>query len=80
MFDAALRRREERTTDVTTLDDAVEAAKTGFARLPWSTVGEEGEARLAQDAVTVRCLQRPDGSVPSTDDEPELVAYVARSY
>ncbi|MBW8827526.1 MAG: proline--tRNA ligase, partial [Acidobacteria bacterium] len=65
MLDAARRRRDERTADVTTLDDAVEAAKTGFARIPWSVVGDEGEARLAQDAVTVRCLQCPDGSVPT---------------
>jgi prolyl-tRNA synthetase len=40
----------------------------------------EGEARLARDAVTVRCLQRADGTVPAADDEPDLVAYVGRSY
>jgi prolyl-tRNA synthetase len=30
--------------------------------------------------VTVRCLQRPDGSLPDTEDEPDLVAWVARAY
>jgi prolyl-tRNA synthetase len=76
----AARRRDERTVEVDDLGAAVEASRTGFARIPWSRVGEEGEARLAQDAVTVRCLQRPDGSVPDAGDEPDLVAVVARSY
>jgi prolyl-tRNA synthetase len=30
--------------------------------------------------VTVRCLQRSDGTVPDADDEPDLVAIVGRSY
>ena len=29
-----------------------------------------GRGRLAEDAVTVRCLQRPDGAVPASEDEP----------
>jgi hypothetical protein len=28
----------------------------------------------------VRCLQRADGQVPTSQDEPGLVAIVARSY
>ena len=56
---AATRRRDDRTHDVATLDEAAEAARAGFARLPWAAVGIEGEARLAQGGVTVRCLQRP---------------------
>jgi prolyl-tRNA synthetase len=43
-------------------------------------VGPDGEAKLADAGVTVRCLTRADGSVPDADDEPGLVAYVARSY
>src|SRR5205823_2546361 len=62
------------------LDDRVDAAQTGFARAPWSIIGDEGEATLAQSSVTVRCLQRVDGSVPESDDEPDLVAYCARAY
>jgi len=80
MFDEALARRESRTVDVTTIDDAADAAQTGFARIPWATLGEAGEEKLAGNAVTVRCLQRPDGTVPASDDEPDLVAVVARSY
>src|SRR5207248_10240989 len=64
---AATTRRDERTTECSTLDEIVDAAQTGFARAPWSIVGEEGESRLAQSAVSVRCLQRADGSVPDSD-------------
>src|SRR5690606_23470242 len=77
---AATRRRDERTADVASLEEAVEAGQDGFARVPWDLVRDGGEARLAQDAITVRCLQRPDGSLPDSEDEPDLVAYVARSY
>jgi prolyl-tRNA synthetase len=76
----ATRRREARTAEVSTLADAAEAATEGFARVPWALVGAEGEAVLARDAVSVRCLQRPDGTVPDDEDEPDLLAVVARSY
>ena len=76
----ATARRDAATADVTTTADAAEAAKTGFARIPWAALGAEGEAELATGGVTVRCLQRPDGSVPASDDEPDVVAVVARAY
>ncbi|MFO7279690.1 MAG: proline--tRNA ligase [Thermoanaerobacterales bacterium] len=77
---AATARRDAATTDVTTVDEAAEAAQTGFARLPWDVVRGEGEARLAERGVTVRCLMGPDGSLPPSEDEPDLVAVVARAY
>jgi prolyl-tRNA synthetase len=80
LFARALAHREARSADVKTVEEAVEAARTGFARIPYAALGEEGENRLASDAITVRCLQRPDGSVPDADDEPDLVAWVGRSY
>ncbi|MET8132686.1 proline--tRNA ligase [Streptomyces sp. NPDC006290] len=74
-------RRESRTSDVSTVDAAVEAAEAGgWARIPWADLGEEGEARLAEHAVTVRCLVAEDGSVPDADDAPGNVAVVARAY
>lgn len=72
--------RDANTADVSTIDDAREAAQSGFARIPWSTLGEEGEATLARDAVTVRCISRPDGSIPDAENEPDNLAVVARSY
>ena len=80
IFDAALARREARTVEVSTVADAREAAQSGFARAPWSAIGEAGEAELNQSAVSVRCLLRPDGGVPESQDEPDLVAIIARSY
>lgn len=80
LSDTALRRRVERTTDVDTIEEAAEAAASGWARLAWSAVGEEGESRLAEHSVTVRCLVRPDGSLPASEDEPDTIAIVARAY
>jgi prolyl-tRNA synthetase len=76
----SLAQREARTVDVSTIADAREAAATGFVRIPWDTVGPEGELELAGGGVTVRCLQRADGSLPEHDGEAGLVAYVARAY
>jgi prolyl-tRNA synthetase len=74
-------RRESRTSEVSTIEEAVEAATAGgWARIPWATLGEEGEAKLAEHAVTVRCLLAEDGSVPDADDAPGNVAVVARAY
>ena len=74
-------RRESRTTEVRTIEEASEAAVAGgWARIPWSTLGQEGEARLAEQAVSVRCLVAEDGSVPEADDAPGTVAVVARAY
>lgn len=80
LYESALARREERTAEVATLAQAIEAAQAGWARVPWSAVGTAGEASANEVGVTVRCLTRVDGSVPGSEDEPDLVAYLARAY
>jgi prolyl-tRNA synthetase len=80
LYEQALAHRESRTVSVDSLGDAVEAAATGWARVPWSAVGAAGEAEANGQGVTVRCLVRADGSVPDSEDEPELIAILARSY
>jgi prolyl-tRNA synthetase len=80
LHDEALARREQRTADVSTVGEAAEAAATGWARVPWAALGADGEAKLAEQSVSVRCLLRPDGSVPEDGDEDGLVAVVGRSY
>jgi prolyl-tRNA synthetase len=80
LYEAADAFRRARTTEVRSIDEAVEAAQTGFAVLPWASVGPEGEARLHASGVTVRCLQDRDGGIPTDADAPGLVAYVARAY
>lgn len=72
--------REAHTADVRTVEDAVAAASTGWARIPWADLGPEGEARLAAEAVSVRCLVAADGSVPHREDDPGTVALVGRAY
>lgn len=70
-----------RTTDVSTLGEAVEAATAGgWARVPRATLGEDGENAPAEQAATVRCLVAEDGSVPEAEDAPGNVAVVARAY
>jgi prolyl-tRNA synthetase len=80
LLSEAIDLRESRTVDVGTLADARDGAATGWARVPWSAIGADGEAELAQSGVTVRCLVRADGSLPDDDQEADLVAYVARAY
>jgi prolyl-tRNA synthetase len=80
LYDEAVAMRAARTVEVTSLDEAIEAAGSGFARVPWSAVGPEGEAKANAAAVTVRCLVRPDGGVPESNDEDGMVAIMARSY
>ena len=70
----------ERTVDVSTVQDASAAAKEGFARVRFDVLRGEGEAQLRTEAITVRCLQRADGSMPDNEDEPGLIAIVGRSY
>ncbi|KUL28663.1 proline--tRNA ligase [Actinoplanes awajinensis] len=80
MYDDALAFRAERTVEVKTLGEAIEASQTGWARVPWSVVGEAGEKEANGKAVTVRCLVREDGTMPESDEEPDLIAYLGRSY
>ncbi|MFP5320512.1 MAG: proline--tRNA ligase [Acidimicrobiia bacterium] len=73
--------RDERTVDASSIEEVLEAGQSGFVRVPWKVVaGEQEAARLGTKAITVRCIQRADGSVPADEDEDELYAICARSY
>jgi prolyl-tRNA synthetase len=80
IYEEARARTAANTHDAATLAEAIEAAGSGFARIPWSVVGVDGEASANTVGVSVRCLTRADGSVPDSEDEPDLVAYLGRSY
>jgi prolyl-tRNA synthetase len=80
MFEAASARRDAAVCDCTSLDQARDVAQTGVARLPWELVGTSGEQDLATGGLTVRCLQLSDGSLPESDDDAGVLAYVARAY
>jgi len=73
--------RDARTVDAGSLEEATEAGLAGFARVRLGALGPDGEDRLAQKALSIRCLQRTDGSLAeSRDPEDDLMAVVARSY
>jgi len=80
LYEEALARQTLRTAEVTSVAEAIEAAGVGWARLPWSALGSEGEAELNAQGVTVRCLVRADGGLPGAEDEPDLIAVVGRAY
>lgn len=79
LLDEAEERRNRNTVHVSSVDEALEATKTGFARLRYSLVDEAAMRRFGEKAVSARCLQNPDGTLPLevTDDTEVLVA---RSY
>jgi prolyl-tRNA synthetase len=80
LYESALAEQRRRTVAVGDVGAAVEAAESGFATMPWAALGEEGEAELAAAGVSVRCLQRPDGTLAGHDSEGDLMAVVGRAY
>jgi prolyl-tRNA synthetase len=84
LLEEATKARQDRTVDVDTLEEAIEAGASGFARIPTGALGSDGEDRLAAHALSIRCLQRPDGGLAEDDDGDEagdrLIAVVGRSY
>jgi prolyl-tRNA synthetase len=80
MLAAAEAVREERTADVSSVEEAKDASQFGFARLPWSKLGPDGEDELATAGVSVRCLVAPDGSLPRPGGQGDEVAVVGRAY
>jgi prolyl-tRNA synthetase len=68
-----------RTVDVSDVDAAVDAARDGFARLPWAACGADGE-RLNAAGVSVRCVMTAEGAIPDNLDEDDLVAIAGRAY
>ena len=69
-----------RTVDVSDVDAAIDAARDGFARLPWAACGVEGERRLNAAGVSVRCITTADGAVPDSLDADDLLAIAGRAY
>jgi prolyl-tRNA synthetase len=80
MLEEATAFRDAATSDVADVDEALEAGREGVGRIEWARLGDAGERRLLGEGVSVRCIQRPDGTVPDSEDEPDLLAIVARAY
>lgn len=80
MIEDARQRLTERTVEAASVGEAIDAVKTGFARIPRGQLGEEGEDALNREAVSARCLQTREGTVPTSGDlDSELMALVGRS-
>jgi prolyl-tRNA synthetase len=75
----ARQRRDSRTSEASSVEEAIEACQEGFALVPWDTFSEE-ETTLNEAGVSVRCLQREDGGIPGSPSEPGLVATLAKAY
>jgi prolyl-tRNA synthetase len=81
LFENARARLAANTVDASSIEDAIAAAKTGFAAIAGALATSENEDILNASSVSIRCLRRPDGSLPEpADDIADLVAIVARSY
>ncbi len=79
LLEVARERCDGRTTDVSTLEEAAEAASSGFARLPWAS-GGGGRGSPAEMGMPSAVLRRPDGVLPEGQDDLDLVAVVGRAY
>jgi prolyl-tRNA synthetase len=86
----SIERLRSNTFEVSSLSEAIEASESGFASFPARLLRPEpgphgetssGERELNESGVTVRCLIRPDGSLPAPGDGLEdLTAIAARAY
>ena len=72
--------RDRRTHRAKTLEDAEEIARNGFARILWRACGRNGEDRLAQAGISVRCLLRADDRAVDDTDDDAVEALLARAY
>src|ERR671922_629211 len=72
--------RDRLTDPAGTIDEAIEQARVGAARVPWAALGPDGERRLLEDGISVRCLAREDGEPIGNPDADGVEAIVARAY
>jgi prolyl-tRNA synthetase len=72
--------RDRLTSRATTIEEAIEQARAGAARIPWAKVGPDGERRLLDAGISVRCLLREDGERVVDPDADGVDAIVARAY
>jgi prolyl-tRNA synthetase len=84
LFDEAAELKRSRTVDATTIEDAIEAAGTGFGVVPLSVIAADGETTLNRAGVSIRCIQTSNGGLPdaagSGSDGSDLIAVVGRAY
>jgi prolyl-tRNA synthetase len=72
--------RDRLTSRATTIPQAIEQARVGAARIPWATLRPDGERRLLEHGISVRCLLREHGGPLDDPDADGVEAIVARAY
>jgi prolyl-tRNA synthetase len=84
LFDEAADLQRSRTVAAAGIEDAIEAAGTGFAVVPLSVIGADGETTLNRAGMSIRCIQTADGGLPGAvgtgADATDLIAVVGRAY
>jgi prolyl-tRNA synthetase len=80
LLEQATALRDGRTHHAQTLEEAMEIASNGFARVRWRVCGQSDEDRLAAAGLSVRCLVRADGRPVDDPDDAAVEALVARAY
>ena len=71
LYEEAAALQRSRTVEAATLDEAEKGAATGFAVVPLSALGDDGETTLNRAGVSIRCIQTADGGLPGVpgDDD-----------
>jgi prolyl-tRNA synthetase len=80
LFEEALAFRQSHTVSCATLEEALEATASGFAVLPASALGADGERKANEAGASVRCIIGADGEVPVGGDTEGELAVLARAY
>jgi prolyl-tRNA synthetase len=72
--------RDRLTRRVRTLGEAIEQGRDGAARVPWAALAGDGETRLLEHGISVRCLVREDGAWVEDRSADGVDAIVSRAY
>jgi prolyl-tRNA synthetase len=80
LLEQATALRDGHTHRADTLDDAEAIATREMARISWRACGRDGEERLAQAGISVRCLLRADDQPVEHPDDDAVDALLARAY
>ncbi|HEY5252897.1 MAG TPA: proline--tRNA ligase [Acidimicrobiales bacterium] len=85
LYEEATALQMSRTVTASSLDETEKAAATGFAVVPMSVLGSEGETTLNRAGMSIRCVQTADGDLPgpvgeNAEADTRHIAVVGRAY
>ncbi|MGH7758538.1 MAG: hypothetical protein ACREN7_04425, partial [Candidatus Dormibacteria bacterium] len=80
LFEEANQFQLAQTRRAASLEEVLEAARTGFARFPLSLLEGDGEDRLNRQGVSIRAISGPEAALPLDLTAQGLEAVAARAY